>query len=920
MDLNQPFHAMPVGEALAHLESDPQGLTHDQTDERLVQFGPNVIREVQRRTKLGSFIRQFRSPFSYVLVMAGIISVFGEFELTAFVIAVTIMGNALIGSFYDYQAQETVRTLKERGASVATVRRRQGGKSVEIVIDASQLVPGDILVLTMDARMPADARLLEAVNLSVDEAALTGRSYAIKSVDPVPEQATIADRHNLVYRGTRVTHGRGTAVVTGTGRQTEIGRIAALIEGTAKGKSPIERETDVLRRWLAYLAFVMGAIVFAIGLLQGLAIQGIILLVLAMALSSFPEGLPTLLVFALVVGINRMARRNSMLRDLHALGRLGAATVIVSDKTGTLTTHEMTVQRMVTGDEGIDITGTGFQTVGTFRRNGHHIDPREDERLNLALQIGALCNDAQLIHDGENGVDRMRGDPTEGALLVSAAKAGYDLERLPQDYQRIDEIPFDSLQQFMATFHEQPDSQQLLVSAKGAPEKLLSLSSHVRLDQDGDAPVEEHREEIRQQNEKMAGSALRVLGLAYAVINRGQIAEIREALETDRPVLTFVGLAGMIDPPRPEVADSVAECKRAGIRVIMATGDHLLTGQAIAREIGILEEDGKSLQGSDVEELSDDELDAAMEDTRVFARVSPSHKHRLVQSLQRMGHVVAMTGDGMNDAPALRAAEIGIAMGITGTDVTKETSDMILTDDNFASIVAAIEEGRAVFQNVRKVVQFLLATNVGEILTIMASLILLGIHAPIVMPIQILWVNLAISGLLGISIAMEPNENDIMDMSPRKPNTPIVNTQILRNILFVAIFMMVGTVFIFYRDLNLNGLVRAQTMAFTTLAMFQVFNALNVRSHTRSFFQLGVFTNRWLVGAVVASIILQILANQTGLMQVALGTQPLALADWGLIVGISSSVFVADELRKLVSRARGKRSSLAAGELVSQQK
>ena len=920
MDLTRTFHAMSADEAVAYFDTDPQGLTEEQAAERLERFGPNEIQEGQRMSKLGIFIEQFRNPFVYVLVSAGVISVLGGHEIDAIVIAVIIMVNAIIGFVQEYQAEEALQALKERAAPEATVRRRQNGESIETEIRASQVVPGDIIVLTTGAKVPADARLLEAANLSVDEAMLTGESHAAtKSIDAVPEQAAIADRRNLVFGATAVTRGRGTAVVIGTGRETEIGRIATLIEETEKGESPIRQQMAVLGRWLAYLALAMSSIVFVIGLLRGFDIQSIFMLALAMAVSAIPEGLPAVLTITLAVGVSRMAKRNSIIRKLRAVDTLGAATVIVSDKTGTLTTNEMTVQQLMTCQDRIDVTGVGFRPDGSFRQNGHDVDPQENQLLCLALQIGALCNDARLIHDGENGVYRIRGDPTEGALLVSAAKGGCDLERLQQDCRRIDEIPFDSLQRFMATFHDQPDSDQVLVCVKGAPERILELSSHVRLEWDLDAPVEEHRKEILYRNEMMAQSALRVLGLAFKVIDRDQIAEIRQALEADKPILTFAGLTGMIDPARAEVADSVAECRRAGIRVIMATGDHLLTGRAIAQSIGILDRGGEALTGPDIDGLTDDQLDAAMERTQVFARVSPTHKHRLVESLQRLNQVVAMTGDGVNDAPALRAAEIGIAMGISGTDVTKETSDMVLADDNFASIVAAIEEGRAVFQNVRKVVKFLLSTNMGEILTIMVSLILFGADVPIVAPIQILWVNLVTDGILDVTIAMEPKEDDVMEGPPRRPNTPIINTEIIWNTLLVAIFMAVGTLFVFYRAHEAHSLAHAQTMAFTTLAMFQVFNSFNVRSRTKSLFQLGLFTNRWLTGAIVASIILQILANQTGVLQAALGTEPLSFADWGIIVGVSSSVFIADELRKLHGRPGGKRLSLAADELVSQQ-
>jgi Ca2+-transporting ATPase len=903
---------------LSALDATRVGLSEEQAQERLARYGPNEIEEGKRASRFAIFLEQFRNPFVYVLVFAAIVSIIGGHEIDAIVIGVIILVNAIIGFVQESQAEEALQALKQRAAPLASVRRQRNGQRVETEIPANQVVPGDVILLAAGDKVPADARLLEAANLDIDEAMLTGESVAAsKFVDPVDEKASVADRRNLVYGATAVTRGRGEAVVIGTGRDTEIGRIATLIESTEKGESPIQQQMATLGKWLAYLAGAMSVVVFGIGLILGFEAQRIFMLALAMAVSAIPEGLPAVLTITLAVGVNRMAKRNSIIRKLRAVDTLGAATVIVSDKTGTLTTNEMTVQRLFVADRAIEVTGAGFHPEGTFRRNGDEIDPHKDELLSLALHIGALCNDSRIVPGNGDAAYTVRGDPTEGALIVAAAKSGLDAEALSERYPRLDEIPFDSLEKYMATFHARPDDDKVLVYVKGAPEKVLSLSAHVCMADACEEPADRHRDIILQYNGEMAADALRVLGLGYQVIERDQMASFRSALEAGEPVLTFVGMASMMDPPRPEVAVSVAQCRGAGIRVIMATGDHKLTGQAVAREIGILDETGDSLTGPEVEEMSDAELDEALENTQVFARVSPTHKFRLVEGLQRRGHVVAMTGDGVNDAPALRAAEIGIAMGITGTDVTKETSDMVLTDDNFSSIVAAVEEGRAVFQNVRKVVKYLLATNIGEIITILASLILFGKDQPIVTAIQILWVNLVTDGILDITIAMEPKEDDVMQDRPRKPNTPIINREIMINTVFVALFMAAGTLFVFFRDFNANNLVHAQTMAFTTLAMFQVFNAINVRSRTKSVFKLGLFTNKWLIGAIVVSVILQILANQTGLLQTALGTQPLTWADWGLIVAVSSTVFIAEELRKLIQSRRGPVASFGKGELVN---
>jgi len=587
---------------------------------------------------------------------------------------------------------------------------------------------------------------------------------------------------------------------------------------------------------------------------------------------------------------------------------LGAATVICTDKTGTLTTNQMTVQQVMAGGKTIHVTGVGFAPVGRFFRDDKPYDPTASPDLRLALHIGALCNDARLVrHQHEDTHTwEIRGDPTEGALVVAAAKTGHHKEFLDAQLHRIDELPFSSKTKFMATFHQGQEG-EVRVFVKGAPETVLEHCPQIHENAVARPLEAADRQHILTENHRMASEALRVLGLAYQIIAPEEVEAFKEALEYEHPAeLVFVGLVGMMDPPRPEVHEAVERCKRAGIRVIMATGDHQVTGEAIARQVGILEEGQRVLTGPDLRHMSDEELDAVIEETAVFARVAPEHKHRIVESLQRQGHVVAMTGDGINDAPALRAAQIGVAMGITGTDVTKETAEMILTDDNFTSIVNAVEEGRVIFRNVRKVVKFLLATNIGEDLTLLSSLVLFASKGLIITPVQILWVNLVTDGILDITLAMEPKEGDVMDEPPRHPDARIINMEILRNVVFVALFMAAGTLWMFSRVDRIGELMYAQTLAFTTLAMFQVFNSLNCRSRSNSVFQLGFFKNRYLMGAIVTSILLQIAAQYVPFMQKALGTAPLGWEDWGLILLVASSIFIADELRKLVQRRRAK--------------
>ncbi|MFP3896881.1 MAG: cation-translocating P-type ATPase [Anaerolineales bacterium] len=910
MSEERAWHTLDVEETFDILESSPGGLHPPEVERRLEEYGPNEIEEAEGVSKLDILWAQIKNPLVLVLVIAGLISLAAGKTADAIVIAVVIVVNTLIGFFQEYQAEEALQALKSQAAPEAEVLRDcpDEGGCIEESVPATQIVPGDVIMLDAGAKVPADARLFEAANLEVDEAMLTGESTTVrKTVEPLEGELPTAERTNLVYGGTMVTSGRGRAVIYASGSQTEMGKIATLIQETEKAPSPLQRQTLNLSKKLGILAVSVATLTLVLGVIRGLDLQEMLLFALASAVSSIPEGLPAVMSITLAVGVNRMAKRNAIIRRLQAVDTLGAATVICTDKTGTLTTNQMTVQRVMAGGETFGVTGVGFAPEGHFQRDGEDVDPTSDPDVRLALHIGALCNDARLVqhYDNDDFTWEIRGEPTEGALVVAAAKAGEHKEETEERFHRIDELPFSSARKFMATFHSTPEEDEAYIFVKGAPETVLDMCTQVREDGAPRPLSDKDRARIMDENNNMANDALRVLGLAYQVIAPDEAERHKEALEYGHDVeLVFAGLAGMMDPPRSEVPEAVARCKQAGVRVIMATGDHRLTGEAIAREVGITDDDGQSLTGADVEKMDDDALDEAVEETAVFARVSPEHKHRIVESLRRRGHVVAMTGDGVNDAPALQAADIGVAMGITGTDVTRETAEMVLTDDNFASIVNAIEEGRGVFQNVRKVVKFLLATNIGEDLTLISALAFLSSCCLPITPVQILWVNLVTDGILDITIALEPKEGDVMNEPPRKPDARIINREILLNIFFVAIFMAIGTLGMFVWADGSDNLAYTQTTAFTTLAMFQVFNALNCRSRTKSVFQLGLFSNRWLVGAVAASILLQIFAEHVPFMQAALGTVPLGLKDWGMIVLVSSSIFVADELRKLVSRSR----------------
>jgi len=906
MNLDRQWHTLSTEETYEALDARHEGLDVPEAEARLDKFGLNEIKEERKISKWKILVAQVANPLIYVLVAAAIISLIAGKTIDAIVIGAVIVLNTLIGFFQEFRAEEALEALMAQAAPEAEVIRKPEDSDdfVEMSLPASYIVPGDIILLNEGTRVPADARLIEAYNLEVDEAMLTGESFSVEKHHQTLEgELPVGDRTNLVYGGTAITRGRARAIVYATAKQTEMGKIATLIEETEKARSPLQKQIDDLGKKLGILAFIVALVMVGVGLLVALDLEDIFLYALATAVSSIPEGLPAVLSITLAIGVNRMAKRNAIIRRLPAVDTLGAASVICTDKTGTLTRNKMTVQQIMTGDRIVKVSGTGFTPEGEFKYQDEVFDPNEDPDLLLALKIGALCNDSRLTQrQDENEKWDVRGDPTEAALVVAAAKAGFHKEKMDKEYHRIEELPFSSKTKYMVTFHEKEDDDDIWVFVKGAPEQVLSFCKNIQMDGKAHKLTEDGRDQVLNRNNEMADDALRVLGLAYTKISRDKIDRTKEDFEYDKGVeLTFVGLTGMMDPPREEVFEAIEKCQSAGIRVIMATGDHKITAKAIARNVGIIDQDGQVISGTEVSKMDDEELRKAVREVSVFARVAPDHKHRLVEALQYHGYVVAMTGDGVNDAPALQAAQIGIAMGITGTDVTKETAEMVLTDDNFASIVNAVEEGRVVFANVRKVVKLLLGTNAGEILTLLSALIFLTVDGLIITPVQILWINLVTDGILDITLAMEPKEKDVMAEPPREQNARIVNKNILFNILIVAIVMAVGTLFMYQNTVNGNALV-AQTVVFTTLAMFQVFNALNCRSLTQSIFKMKFAGNPYLLLGMAGSVLLQIGAIYLPFMQNALETAPLALQDWGLIVLVTSSIVVVDEIRKFIQR------------------
>ena len=907
------WHTLDLEETFVALESSPGGLKVDEAERRLAEYGPNEIESAHKVSKLAILWAQVKNPLVFVLLVAAAISLLAGKTADAIVIGVVIIVNSLIGFFQEYRAEEALESLMAQAAPEAEVVRDcpDVGECVEMRIPTAKIVPGDIILLDAGAKVPADARLIEAANLEVEEAMLTGESLSSrKTLEPLSgDDLPIADRTNLIYGGTIVTNGRGRAVVYATGARTEMGKIATLIQETEKAESPLQKQTLDLGKKLGFLAVGVATLTVILGLIVHLPLQEIFLFALASAVSSIPEGLPAVMSITLAVGVNRMAKRNAIIRRLPAVDTLGAATVICSDKTGTLTTNQMTVQQVMADGKTMHVTGVGFAPEGRFLRDEQPYDPTATPDLRLALHIGALCNDARLVrHQQEEGYTwTIRGDPTEGALVVAAAKAGHYKETLDTQMPRIDELPFNSKTKFMATFHQGSEG-QVWVFLKGAPETVLEHCPHIRENAKVRPLEAADRELILEENHRMASEALRVLGLAYQIIAPEEVEAFKEALEYAHPSeMVFVGLAGMMDPPRPEVPEAVERCKRAGIRVIMATGDHKVTGAAIARQVGILEEGGRVLTGPDLRKMSDDELDAVIEETSVFARVAPEHKHRIVESLQRQGHVVAMTGDGVNDAPALKRADIGVAMGITGTDVSKQTADMVLTDDNYVSIVSAIEQGRIIYSNIRKFVYFLLSCNVAEIMIIFSA-ILMGWDSPLTV-IQLLWLNLLSDGAPALALGLEKGDPDLMERPPRPPQEPVINREMIAGVLVQTVAITVTVLLAYWRgyhhfapEMGTDPRLTAQTMAFVTLVLSELFRAYTARSERYPLVKLGIFTNKYMQYAVGFSVALLLMVVYVPFFQPIFNTLPLELDEWLEMLPLIFIPSIAAELQKVVAR------------------
>ncbi len=886
-ELPLDLHHLSSEEALRKLKSSRDGLTGPESATRLAHFGPNAIKARNKTPLVVLFLRQLANPLAYILMVAVLVKLFVKGVLDAAVIGAVLVLMAVIGFVQELRAERAMEALK----NMVTPRTRARRNAQVTALAATDLVPGDLIVLEAGDRVPVDGRLIEATNLKVNESALTGESMPVeKHTLALTGPVALADRKNMVYTGTVVTNGRATALATATGMQTEMGRIAAAIQNVPQEKTPLQQSVDRFGRVMLFIVPGICVLLTLVGLYRALPPLDIFLMVVAAAVSAVPEGLPAVVTVTLAVGMRAMAKRQAIIRRLVAVETLGSTTVVCSDKTGTLTLNQMTVSRLYASGRFYDVDGTGYDPVGAMRTGGQTVSLQNDVTLERLLRAGALCNDALLT--GTPPASSILGDPTEGALVVAAAKAGLRKEQLELAWPRLNEIPFQSERQWMATLHSNSGKRILLV--KGAPERVLAMSTDVARNE-GSSPLDEGaRKAILDAVDHMAGNALRVMALASCDYT-GQPGELTEQALRGR--LTLLGLAGMSDPPRAEAREAVRQCQEAGIRAVMITGDNPATAAAVARSIGL--PDGRPVTGAEVGRMSDAELNDAVRNTAVFARIEPLHKLRIVQAHKQQGEVVAMTGDGVNDAPALETADIGIAMGITGTDVAKEAADMVLADDNFASILSAVEEGRSIFNRLRNVTFFLLTTCFGELLALVLCVFFLGV-APLE-PLQILWINLLTGSIMAIPLGLEPRTGIELRQTPRDTRVGLLYPGLLLRSGFLALMLGIGVTLLFAWTLQHYDLREARTAAFSTIVVFEWLVAFNARSDELTIFRLGILRNRPLLLALGIAVLLQLSVIYLPFLSGPFNTVPMHAYEWVMAMTLGVVMFVAETLRKMLA-------------------
>jgi Ca2+-transporting ATPase len=888
--MSKSWHAKPVEDALEELQADALGLTDEEVEQRVQKYGLNELKEVKRVTPLQIFINQFKDIFVIMLLIATAIS-FALGETTdAITIAAIVVLNSIVGFVQEYRSEKAMEAMRKLTAPKARLMRN--GK--EVMVPAKEVVPGDIVLLESGDRVPADCRLMEVVELRTDEAVLTGESTQVdKQIAPVREDAPVADRRNMLFTATHVTYGRGKALVTSTGMQTEFGKIAEMVQAVETEETPLKMKLDAFAKKLGMIIVAACVLIFVLELLDparpGALIDSFITAV-ALAVSAVPEGLPAVVTVSLALGARELAKRNAIIRKLASAETLGATTVICSDKTGTLTKGEMTVRKIFTNSKTVEVTGVGYEPEGEFLLDTKSLDAKEDPSLNLLLGSSAVCTNAS--YDGE----KVLGDTTEGALIVAAAKAGLTKADLEEKYPRVHEIPFTSERKRMTTVHKMTDG-KLLAFTKGAPEVVLERCVQVYRDGEASRLPKKEKQKILEVNGQMASDALRVLGVSFKELTDVDVEDFRELSKTEElnnrieTDMTLVGLIGMIDPPREEAKEANKVCQQAGIKTVMITGDHKLTAVAVAKEIGIMRNpEDRVLTGTELDALSDEEFEKIVKDVKVYARVAPEHKLRIVKALRKKGEIVAMTGDGVNDAPALKQADIGVAMGITGTDVTKEAADMVLADDNFATIVNAVEGGRTIYDNIRKFSFFLLRCNFDE-LALIGTFAMLGLELPLTAG-MILWLNLVTDGGPALALTMDPPEKDVMERPPRDPKEGVLHGRLASIIVtFTTQFVLTGGLF-YWQYYLLPGpltetkLAQARTMAFIRATLQELFVVWNCRSEKRNAFRVGFTSNKFLIVAVLGSAFLTILVPVFGIFGTVWLDDPL---EWALVIAASLS-------------------------------
>ncbi len=899
MDNNKNnWHSLTANEVISKLGSRETGLTSQEARSRLSQYGYNEIKDESKKSPWVLLIEQFKNLLIIILLIAvGISALLGEVT-DAIVIFIIIIFAAGLGFIQEYRAEKAIQALKLMAAPKASVLR----DGVEEEISASELVPGDIIIIRTGDKIPADARIINSINLKTEESALTGESVPVdKTSEPVNTEALLGERINMLFMGTVATYGHGSAIVVRTGSSTEFGKIADLLKDVKEEKTPLQVNLDKMGRWIAIAALCLCFILAALGIVRGHPPLEMLIWGVSLAVAAVPEALPAVVTITLAIGVSRMVRRHALVRKLPAVETLGCTTIICSDKTGTMTQDQMTLRKIWVNNKVIDVTGAGYEPVGEFYVDSNRIDPAENSYLLLYLRSAVLCSDTRLFKD--NNQWKIKGDPTEGAFIVAAAKAGLVYDEIHCGYTKVGEIPFTSESKRMTFIYDEQGTK--VAYSNGAAEVVLDSCDYIYMD-GKEIPLNSgYRENIKQIIQQFASNALRVLGTAYKKIYPED--NINDSLDKG---MVLIGFGGMIDPPRPEVKDSIETCKKAGIKTVMITGDHKLTAIAIARELGIFTE-GMALAGAEMNSMSQADVEANIEKIDVYARVSPEHKLRIVEALAKKGHVVAMTGDGINDAPALKKADIGIAMGIKGTDVTKEAADMILTDDNFASIVAAVEEGRNIFENIKKFLMYLISSNIGEILLMAVAVLfgpLIGLPAgalPLI-AIQILYVNLATDGLPAIALCVDPPDPDIMKRKPRPRNQNIFTRPVVLLMAIGGIWSCLINIAIFKGALDAGkSLIEAQAYCFATLIIIQFFKAYNYRSDIKSIFTIGIFKNKWLNLAVLWEFTLLVLLFYIPLLQQVFRTFAFNLIDWTIVLLLSVSVCPILELTKAILRKSG---------------